>query len=72
MKKTMYVLTCNGWPLCVSENEGALKERRKEVIDRLVNDDYFEILSADETTVHYHDGISYLCNNYTIFEVEVI
>jgi len=72
MKNTMYVLTCNGYPLCVSENEDELKEKRMGLIDKLVNDDYFEILSADETTVHYHDGISYLCDEYTIFEVDVI
>lgn len=68
----MYVLMCNRFPFAVSENKNILEEKRASLIERLANDEHLEILNRTEKTVSYHDGISYIEDEYNIFEVPVI
>jgi hypothetical protein len=68
----MYVLMCNQFPFAVSENKNILEEKRAFLIERLANDENLEILNRTEKTISYHDGISYIDDEYNIFEVPVI
>ena len=72
MKKTMYVLTCNGFPRFVSEDKETLEKKRKEDIEVIINDSCLDVLWHDDSTVRYHDGIGYGESEYLISEVEVI
>jgi hypothetical protein len=63
---------CNRFPFAISKNKNTLEEKRASVIEELANDENIQILNRTEKTVSYHDGISYIDDEYNIFEVPVI
>lgn len=68
----MYVLMCNQFPFAVSENKNTLEEKRTSLMEELANDENIEILNRTEKIISYHDGISYIDDEYNIFEVPII
>ena len=67
----MKILTCNNFPILVSNNEDKLKEHMESLINSILNDDSLQIIERDGNTVTYHTGISYCTSAYKIDNIEV-
>jgi len=68
----MKILTCNNIPVCISDNVDSLINRKNEIIDRIKNDDAFQILDVEEDSISYHTGITYVTDVFEINNIEVL
>jgi hypothetical protein len=68
----MKILTCNNIPVCISDNVDSLINRKNEIIDRIKNDDAFQILHVEEDSISYHTGITYVTDVFEINNIEVL
>jgi len=68
----MKILTCNNIPVCISDNVDSLINRKNEIIDRIKNDDSFQILHVEEDSISYHTGITYVTDVFEINNIEVL
>lgn len=69
----MYILTCNNYPVYISDTTDKLINKMKQLIEQISKVESFTILNRTENTISYCDTFhNYVDNIYNIRQIELI
>lgn len=69
----MYILTCNNYPICISDKSEKLTDKMKQLIEQLCKVESFKIINKTENSISYCDAFNnYINNVYNIRQIELI
>lgn len=69
----MYILTCNNYPICISDKTEKLVDKMKQIIEQLSKVDCYTVINKTENTITYYDTFhKYVENVYNVHTIDLI